>query len=265
MTTTKLLAASAACLILAGAAAAQTGKPRWEVGVGGFGTYSAAYPGSDESDFGGFPLAYFSYRGENFSILPDGLFGIDLEGPAFDFGASFDFNGGVDSEDRLGLGDTEPLAQFGPDVKVALTRSRESRLVLGVAARAAYLFDDSPFVEGGFVGFVIEPELAYRFALTDQARMQLSISAQFSTDDDYGEIFYGTPLYRGQSGYIGTDIKVRYVNDISDRFRLIAEVKATSLSGSANEDSPLLRDDWNFGARLGFTYVIWQSEARAGR
>ena len=101
--------AAASALALMPAAAAP--KPKWEVGVGAFATYSPAYWGAsrDSDDFGGFPVVYFIYRGEDISIFSNGLFDVDSNNTErFTFGVSVDGSGGVDSEDRHGLGDIDP-------------------------------------------------------------------------------------------------------------------------------------------------------------
>lgn len=241
-------------------------RPKWEVGAGALASYSPAYRGSGESDFSGFPVLYFVYRGESFSILPDGLFDIDADDTRrFRFGLSFNVNGSVDSADRLGLGDLDPVIEAGLSASVALLADGKNRLDVKLAARGAWLTGDSLFVQSGFIGFVIEPEISYLVTLTDQARMGFSISAPFATDRKFGEVYYGTFGYNGQSGYLGTDFKIRYVNDLTPRFRLLADVTLSANGGAANADSPLHTEDFGFGARIGFTYALWQSEAMSGR
>lgn len=250
-----LAAASALALLPANAVP----KPKWEIGVGGFGTYSPAYWGSGESDFGGFPVLYFVYRGENFSILSDGLFDVDArDTDRFSFSLSLDGNGGVDSEDRLFLGDIDPVIEVGPKFTGALFANGTSRLEVGIAARFAYQFGE------GFEGYVIEPSIAYLTAISPTTRIGISATPKFGFDG-YNELYYSTPGFTADSGYLGTAIAFTMVNDMSDRLRFSAEAKVILLGGAENEDSPLVQEDTNYSIRLGFTYSIWQSDTMTGK
>lgn len=243
--------AAASALALLPASAAQ--KPKWEVGVGGFGTYGPAYWGSSESDFGGFPVVYVTYRGDGFSILSDGLFDVDAgDTERFSFGLSLDGNGGVDSEDRLFLGDIDPVIEAGPQITYALLADGKSRFEISLAARVAYQFGE------GFEGYVIEPSVAYLTTISPTTRLGLSVTPKFAYDD-YNDIYYSTPGYDAEDGYVGTAVALNVVNDVSDRLRISAEAKVILVGGSENEDSPLVTEDTNYSFRLGFTYSIWQS------
>lgn len=248
--------AAASALALTPASAAP--KPKWEVGVGGFVTYGAAYWGSDESDVGGFPVLYFIYRGKDFSILSNGLFDIDAgDKDRFSFGLSLDGNGGVDSEDRLFLGDIDPVIEAGPMLTFALFADGKSRLEVSVAARVAYEFGED------FQGYVIEPSVAYLTTLSPTTRLGISATPKFGFDD-YNDLYYSTPGFDAEDGYVGTAVALKLVNDVSERLRLSAEAKVILLGGSENEDSALIQEDTNFSVRIGFTYSIWQSEATTG-
>ncbi|BCW89826.1 hypothetical protein sos41_29940 [Alphaproteobacteria bacterium SO-S41] len=252
MKTTLACLAAAAALV---ATADAKPQPVWEIGLGAFATYSPAYYGSSESTFGGFPVVYFSYRGEDFSILSNGLYDVAASSEKrFDFGLSVDIGGNVDSEDRLFLGDIDYVGEVGPKITVALFANGTSRFEVGVAARAAFELGE------GYIGYVIQPEVAYLTTLSSTTRLGISVAPKFGFDG-YNERFYATPFFAADSGYIGTDISLKLVNDVSDRFRISGEVKAISLSGAENEDSPLYQEDWNYAVRIGFTYAIYQSEA----
>ena len=249
------LAAAAALVATADAKA----KPVWEIGIGAFGTYSPAYYGSSESSFSAFPIAYFSYRGEHFSILPNGLYDIDAGNQnVFDLGLAIDLSGSVDSEDRLLLGKIDFVGEIGPEIIVGLYSTGRTRLEVGVAARAAFEWDN------GYVGYVIQPRLSYLTTLSDTTRLGLSVAPKFGFDG-YNDLYYSTPGFDAENGYIGTDISLKVVNDMTDRFRLSGELKAISLSGAKNEDSPLYQEDWNFTARVGVTYALYQSDATIDR
>ena len=243
-----------AAAALAAPAAAADSKPRWEIGVGAFATYSPAYYGASQSDFGGFPVIYLAYRGDDFSILPNGLYDVDAGNEkSVDFGLSVDLSGSVDSEDRLGLGDIDYVGEIGPEISFALFANGRSRVEAAVALRAAFEWDN------GYIGYVVQPRLAYLTTLSPTTRLGLSVAPKFGFDG-YNELFYSTPGFTAGDGYIGTDIALKLVNDVSGRLRLSGEIKAISLSGAENEASALYQEDWNFSVRAGFTYASWQSE-----
>lgn len=246
------LACLAAAALVTGADAKT--KPVWEIGVGGFATYSPNYLGSSDSSFGGFPVAYFTYRSKNFSILRNGMYNVEASDTTrFDFNVSLDVGGKVDSADRLNLGDIDYVGEIGPELIVALYADGKTRLEAAVAARAAFEWDN------GYVGYVIQPRLSYLTTLSPSTRLGLSVSPKFGFDG-YNELYYSTPVFAAKDGYIGTEIGLRLVNDVSDRFRLSGEVKAISLGGAENEASALYQEDWNVAVRVGFTYAIWQSD-----
>ena len=88
---TFLAAAASAALICAPEART---RPTWEIGVGGFVTYGPVYYGSSDSSFGGFPIGYFTYRGEHFSIMSNGLYDVDADNEnPFELSVSVDLAG----------------------------------------------------------------------------------------------------------------------------------------------------------------------------
>lgn len=236
-------------------------RPVWEIGVGAFGTYQPAYYGSEEDNFGGFPVVYFSYRGEDFSILSNGLYDVAADDEnVFDFGLSVDLTGDVDSDERLYFGDIDTVIEAGPKLTFALYADGESRLEASLAARVAYEWGED------YIGWVLQPEVAFLTTIDANTRMGIFVSPKFGFDG-YNERFYSTystleygPAFYADDGYIGTDIGLRLVSDVTDQFRISGEIRAISLSGAENEESPLYQEDWNFAARIGFTYSLWQSD-----
>lgn len=252
-----LAAASALAFTAAHAQPAPKPKPRWEIGVGGFATYSPAYWGARESEFGGFPVVYFIYRGDGFSILSNGLFDVDAANTdRFTFSVSADGSGGVDSEDRLGLGDIDPVLELGPKLTFALFANGASRLEVSLAARLAYQWGE------GFEGWVLEPSIAYLTTLSPTTRMGLTITPKFGFGD-YNDLWYSHPGYDAGEGYMGTSFALNMASDVSDRLRISGQVQAIWTGGSENEASLLHQEDWNFSARIGLTYHIWQSSEMA--
>ncbi len=252
-----LIAVSAAAVMVTPAAAKQ--KPRWEIGVGAAATYSPAFYGSDEYSFGGFPIAYFSYRGDDFSFLPNGLYDVAAyDTSTWGFGFSYDIGGDIDSEDRRNFGDIDTVVEVGPKITVALLATGTSRIEASIAARVAYEWGED------FEGWVLEPELAYLTTLTDNARLGLSIAPKFGFDK-YNDFYYSgcltaTNCYDAEEGYLGTAIALQLVYDITDRLRISGEARGIVVSGSKIDDSPVVEEDFNYAARVAITYALWQSD-----
>lgn len=251
-----------ACLAAASALALTTAeaapKPKWEIGVGAFGTYGPAFWGSsrDNDEFGGFPVVYFIYRGEGFSILSNGLFDIDSGNTdRFSFGLSFDGNGAVDSEDRAFQGDVETIIEAGPQVTLALFANGSQRLEVSLAARFAYELGED------FHGWVLEPAVSYKVTLTDTTRVAFTATAKWG-NDEYNGIHLNDGFFVADSGYFGSSFAIDLVNDISDRLRFSAQAKVMTVDGSDADDfASLVEDDTNYSFRIGFTYSIWQSDS----
>lgn len=251
-----LAAASALALMPADAAP----KPKWEVGVGAFATYSPAYWGAsrDSDDFGGFPVVYFIYRGEDISIFSNGLFDVDSNNTErFTFGVSVDGSGGVDSEDRHGLGDIDPVLEIGPKITFALFATGTQRLEASLAARVAYQWGE------GFEGWVFEPSLAYLVSLNDTTRLGFTLVSKFGSED-YNDLWYTDGFYVADSGYIGSSLSINLVHDLSDKLRMSAQAKIMTIEGSdMDKFASLVEEDTNYSFRIGFTYSIWQSSEMA--
>jgi outer membrane scaffolding protein for murein synthesis (MipA/OmpV family) len=256
-----LLALSAAALAAVPAAAKP--KPRWEVGVGGVGSYSPAFYGSDQYSFGAFPIIYFSYRGEDFSFLPNGLYDVAAyDRSEWGIGFSFDSGGDVKSVDRFNLGKIGTVLEAGPEVTVALLANGRSRIEASVAARVVYEWGED------FEGWVLEPKLAYLTTLTNDSRLGLSIAPKFGFDR-YNDFFYSgcptaTTCYDAKQGYIGTAVGLQLVYDMTDRMRISGEAKGIIVSGSKIDDSPFVDKDFNYAVRIALTYSIWQSDELVG-
>jgi outer membrane scaffolding protein for murein synthesis (MipA/OmpV family) len=252
-----LIALCASTAIAMPAAAAQ--KPRWEIGAGAVGSYSPAYYGSDEYSFGAFPIIYFSYRGEDFSFLPNGLYDVaSYDTSTWGFGFSFDAGGEVKSKDRFNLVKLHTVIEAGPEFTVALLATGRSRIEVSLAARAAYEWGED------FQGWVLEPKISYLATLTDSSRLGLSVAPKFGFDK-YNDFYYSgcptpTTCYDASEGYVGTAVGLQLVYDMTDRLRISGEATGIVVSGSKIDDSPFVQEDFNYSFRLALTYAIWQSD-----
>lgn len=249
-----LAAASALALLPADAAP----QPKWEIGVGGFATYGPDFWGDNDSDFGGFPVVYFTYRGDGFSILSSGLFEVNAgDTNRFSFGISLDGSGGVDRQAEYGLPDIDPVVEAGPEITFALFATGTQRLEVSLAARAAYQWGE------GFEGWVFEPSVSYLTTLSPTTRLGFTVASKFGSQE-YNDLWYSDGMYVADGGYIGTSVAANLVHDLNDRLRLSAQAKAIFVNRDDTFSPALLEEETNYSFRIGFTYSIWQSSTMTG-
>lgn len=248
-----LSSAVAAAMVLATGAEAKQ-RPVWEVGVGGGVSYSADYWGAGNSGVTPFPLAYFSYRGEDFSIIPNGLYDVPAYNTdRFGFSASVDFRGSIEPEDRLGLPEIDYVGEFGPQLEIALYADGQTRLHVALAARASFELGN------GYIGYVIEPELHFMTTLSETTRLGISAEPKFGFDG-YNQLYYSTPGFDAADGYLGTEFALRLVNDVTDRVRIAGKLAVIALGESEIQNSPLTSEDTAVDARISVTYALFQSD-----
>ena len=83
------------------------------------------------------------------------------------------------------------------------------------------------------------------------------VDSQYATAD--------RAAYEAKDGYVGAKASAGLAHQISGSLRMFAFGQIGSYAGAANADSPLHRADLTGSVGLGFTWSIFQSEARAAR
>jgi outer membrane protein len=265
-------------------AAAQAGppvrgrdQPLWEIGLVGGGGWLPDYPAAGQNHWNGVALPYAIYRGDFLQLgergIVRGLF-VDLRHFEFDLSADAAFP--VDSSDnraREGMPDLDTLFELGPRlIYKVLPRGSGQELDLSLAARAVLSTD---IVNWRYQGVVINPSLTWRDGrfLDGDLSLVAGINPLFGLDG-LNRYFYqvkprfarpGRPAYNADPGYIGTEITLGASWSPFERVRLFGGIVPGFYKGSANEGSPLYRDDFTIAVGGGLRVTLFQSERRVPR
>lgn len=247
--------------------------PLWELGVAGFIGSIEDYPASGHNRLRALPAPYAVYRGSFLRSDRDGLrvsalrqrtVELDISVGA-SFSSSSDSNGA-----RAGMPNLDYLFEAGPNLRVNLLRTADnSRLVLSLPVRAVASTDFSRFDHRGFL---FAPRLGWRDASLFGTRWQggAGFGPDFGTarlNDYFYEVApqYATPTrpaYNATGGYMGSHLDLSASRALTPHVRLFLGTRFDLYTGAANADSPLFRSDTGYGAFVGFTWSILQSERR---
>ena len=255
----------------------QTGKPLWELGIGGFTGYLPHYPAAGENSMRYFAAPVPIYRGKILRVGEEsrgavsGRF-IDKKRYEFDITLSAAFPVKSGSNDaREGMPDLDYLFGIGPQFILKLIDEPGHRnLNLNLQARAVYSTD---FSSVNSQGYVFNPKLRYSRENLTGLDLKFSSSAGpiFATEDlmDY---FYEvqpefiTPkrqAFDADAGYLGTNLTFAISKRFNNRFRLWVGTRLGIHNGAANDDSPLFKDKINTSVFMAFFWSIFQSEKPA--
>lgn len=269
-------AASVAGLVLAassGAVLAQSpaGQPLWEVGGFALGVSQQAYPGSDQRVNRALALPYFVYRGEVLRADRDtvGLPAFKTRDFELDVGFAGSFGSNSDRIDaRQGMKDLGTLVELGPRLKWNLGAGPAGgSLRAELPLRAVFDISDS-FAHRGLS---FEPELVYDRRSQGGWRYNASIGA-IVADRKLARTFYevsaaeatlARPTYTAQSGLVGWRLATSVSRSLTPDWRLFGFARIDSVAGSANKNSPLVRQTTGATIGIGVTYTWMRSSERA--
>lgn len=247
-------------------------RPLWEVGIAGFGAWNPDYPAADENSLNGLALPYVIYRGEVFRAGEGGVArGLFIDSERLELDISLDGSFPVDSgdnDDREGMDDLDLLGEIGPQLTLKLLpEAGPHALDLGLPIRAVLSTD---FSSAEYQGFVVNPELTYRYESTSRSGPRLFAGLGpifgFNGLNDYfyevreGDVQTGRPRYRADDGYLGTELTLGAGIGLTDRMRLFAGAQLGYWQGSANDDSPLFQSSTTLGIGFGLTISLFESE-----
>lgn len=162
------------------------------------------------------------------------------------------------------------MGEIGPNLRLRLWRDPgRSRLDLELPLRAVFTTD---FERVTYRGLVLAPELAWRQAglLRDGSRLRIGIGPVFGTDR-YMDYFYdveprfersGRDEHEADPGYLGTRLQGSYRAPVNDRLSLFGGGRLDGFWGATNDASPLYKEDVNLSLIAGFSFSLYQSEAR---
>lgn len=253
--------------------AAESERPLWELGIAAGGGWFPDYPAASQNHFQAAALPTFVYRGDFLRSDESGLRGRFLRGQRVQIDVSL--NGAVptkssDNNARQDMPDLDLMGELGPNLRLILLRQEDvSRLDLDFGFRAAFSTDFSTI---DYRGLVFAPELAWKRLdlLRDGSRLRLGIGPVFASQR-YMDYFYevkpryareGRPAYDASAGYLGTRLQGSYRFPVTERLSLVVGGRLEGFWGATNEDSPLFRDKVNAAVLAGFSYSLYQSDAR---
>jgi outer membrane protein len=284
LTAAGLTALMALTAVLAAPAAAQTSTPaaqpersplpRWEVGAFALGVSQQAYPGSDQTLSRGLVLPYVIYRGDILRADQGtaGLRALKTDRLELDVGFAGSFGSRADEVTaRQGMPKLGTLVEFGPRLKINLTTGRETfaggswRLELPVRG----VFDLSNSLANR--GISMEPELQFRRRGDGGLNYSVSASAIIGnrklTDTFYGvaPAFATTarPAYTADAGLIGWRLGTSFSKSLSRDWRAFGFVRLDSVSGAANEASPLVKKTQGVTGGVGVSWT-WMRSSQSG-
>jgi len=248
------------------------GAARWEAGVAaGAGRFSD-YPGANQAHTRGVAVPVFIYRGPTLRIDQSSVRGRFLDTPQwqFDIAATAAFNA-KNNDARQGMPPLDYLFGAGPQLiyKGWLTPSGGPTLHFKLRALMS-----TNFRHVDPRGTSFDPELRWRtFSSLGGSRTALNLSLQpsWATQSlhryfyqvDPAEATASRPAYSARAGYLGTEAAATWSWRPSNRMSWFVSARVMSLHGSANADSPLLKDKTNYSVGAGLVWTPWHSTGLA--
>lgn len=247
------------------------GQHLWEIGSVALGVSQQAYPGSDQQVGRALALPFFVYRGKVLRA-ERGFLGVRaMQNPTFelDVGVSGAFGSNSNSIDaRNGMPNLGTLIELGPRIKWNLgSAPGEGKWRADLPLRA--VFDIS---EGGaHRGFSFEPELVYERRAKGGWRYNTSLGALIA-DHHLAATFYqvspqqatlARPAYSAQSGLVSFRLASSFTRSLTPDWRLFGFARLDTVAGSANKNSPLVRQNSGVTVGMGVAYTWTRSSELA--
>ncbi len=248
-----------------------TELPLWELGGFGLGVSQQAYPGSDQQVKRGVVLPYFIYRGQYLRADQGtaGLRAIKTDDFELDIGVAGSFGSGSDEiQARAGMPKLGTLVEFGPRVKWNLGEGPgKGRWSVELPLRGVFDLSDG----GQYRGMAFEPELVFSRRSPTGWAYSTSVGAILA-NRELADTYYGVaaPLatanrsaYAAKSGLVAWRLGVSASRSITPDWRFFSFARLDSVSGAANENSPLVKQKNGASVGLGLSYTWLRSEAKA--
>ena len=242
-------------------------KGYWELGAGLSYLQSPHYYGSDESKNYLVPFPHVLVESDSLSIDRNSVRGHVLSTDDFKFDISFSGAFKVDGEDnqaREGMPDLDYILEAGPALKWLLKGSFKGpdRLTLDLPVRAALATD---FSTASSIGWRALPTLHWYKTIVYEGQWILEnrLRLIYSTRDYHDYLYsvdmqYVTPdrvYYQAKSGFSGWQnrftVKRKTVNRILGFY-----IAYTNVADAVYNDSPLVKENYNFSAGVFVSWVI---------
>jgi MipA family protein len=245
--------------------------PLWEFGPSVIAVSQQAYPGSDTQVSRILPFPSFIYRGRYFRADRDSAGFRAVNTPNFEIDISAAGSFGAKSDDisaRKGMPNIGILAEFGPRLKWNLGQdSGGGRWRADFPVRGVFDLNDS----AGYRGIAFEPAIVYSRRVNSDWSYSASAGAIFG-DKKLTNTFYGVDqqfalpdrsAYQARSGLIATRLSATVSGRLSRDWRVFGFARLNSVSGAANDDSPLVKRATGASIGLGLSYTLSRSAQSA--
>lgn len=252
--------------------------PVWEVGAFAAAFDSPVYPAAGQRQSNVIPAPYLIYRGETLRIGEGSIaraVAIDKDWYELDLSLAGSFNANSeDNEARVGMPDLDFIFELGPQLRMRLSKFEfeqhgKAELFLNLQARAAFSTDFSGIDKRGYV---FQPVLSYRQRgwLSEKTALSFSLSPIWATEKLH-DYFYQVgndfitdqrQAYDAKSGYLGTNFSVGVSFNATEDIRIFTFARASLHTGSANENSPLFKNNSTYAYGVGMVWRLWESNGR---
>jgi outer membrane protein len=174
-----------------------------------------------------------------------------------------------DNRARRGMPDLDGVLEIGPSLNILLARGANRKLDLRLPVRKAIASD---FSHLRHVGWIFQPtlNLDLREAFGNAGwNLGLQASVLF-TGRRYNEYFYSVdpafatserPAYSAGGGYAGTQF-IAALSKRYPKFWIGGFAKWDRLTGTAFENSPLVKDKTSFAAGFAVAWILGDSKTR---
>ena len=246
-------------------------QPLWEIGAVAFGVSQQAYPGADQQVQRALALPYVVYRGRYLRADSDtaGLRAVKTPLYELDVGVAGSFGSSSNRiEARRGMPSLGTLVEFGPRLKVNLGgTSASGRWRLDVPLRGVFDLSDS----AEHRGMSFEPRLSFDRRTAAGWRYSVGLGALIA-DRRLADTFYGVSptqatatrgAYDAKSGLVAWRASGFVSTDLTRDITVFGFLRADSVAGAANRDSPLVRRTTGASAGIGLSYSWLRSTSPA--
>ena len=234
--------------------------------------YIPDYPAADQNHLDGIALPYVVYRGDFLRAGDKGIVrGRFIKSRNVELDVSLSGSFPVESDDndaRRGMPDLDYLAEVGPRLQWTLARAAKwAKIELELPVRAVFSTDFSSI---DHQGFLFAPELAYQHEnfLESGIQLKLGLGASFADEDLQGLFLRsGAPLCHANPARLRCGRRLSRkqaaapgAEAVPEAVHLLRRRQDRLPPGRRHEESPLFRDDVNFGIGAGLIWSFYQSE-----
>lgn len=246
----------------------ESGKAKWELGVGIGAISLPHYRGSEQSTEYLAPIPYIRYNGERLKVDREGARFYFYNTEEFIIDVSTAFALAVDSDDnraRTGMTDLSTIFELGPRFQFKLYQSADKniRFRFAIPIRTAFAIN---LEKTESIGWVLSPYLQLRYF---KSGWETAISAgPLWASEEYHDYFYEVKpqyvtakrsAYNASSGYSGS----RFTLTLSKRFDNIffgLFTRYDDLSGVTFINSPLVKQKNSLMVGVALSWVFKESK-----